>query len=319
MRGFWHGFEKRARGGFLKLSNDAFAKRSYGEKDIKNLDPHDHSEVWTAKIDGAHTVIKLTKGETPALYSHRVSKRTGTNIAYNEKLPHIKTPSPADGLLRGETYAVYSNGSSVHPDVVTALLNSGPAKSLELQKRLGIKTKTALIDVDHWNGQDMANAPFEAKREIMRQLVKHSPDFNLPATAETPKEKMRLLSQITSGAHPETKEGIVVHKKSEASKFYKAKMSNDHDVYVREIFHESPTKEGRPQGMAGGFSYSWEPSGPIVGKVGTGFDHKMKKEMADDPSKFIGRVALIRALDVSKNKVLMKPSFQGWHVDKNLD
>ena len=304
--------------GFLKIASD-FAKRSYGEREISALDPKLEGEAWTAKIDGAHTVIQLIKGEIPQLFSHRVSKKTGLQIPYNEKLPHITRKSPVTALLRGETYAVHKDGTAVHPDVVTALLNSGPARSRELQERLGIKTRTALIDVDQFEGKSMADESFAEKRKVMDLIVKKNPEFTLPATAWSPKQKQSLLDKITAGTHPETKEGIVVHKISEPGKFIKAKLSKDHDVYVRDIFMEEGTKASRPQGLAGGFRYSWEPDGPIVGKVGTGFDHALKREMASRPDAFLGRVAKVKALDVSKNKVLMKPSFQGWHVDKNLE
>jgi 8-oxo-dGTP pyrophosphatase MutT (NUDIX family) len=304
--------------GFLKIADD-FSKRPYGEREISALDPKLKGEIWTAKIDGAHTVIKLDKGEIPQLFSHRTSKKTGKPIPYNEKLPHIQRKSPFTGLLRGETYAVHRDGKAVHPDVVTALLNSGPAKSKELQERLGIKTRTALIDVDHFEGRPMANAPFSEKRKVMETIVKANPDFTLPATAVTQKAKESLLQKIMAGTHPETKEGIVVHQMETPSKFIKAKISKDHDVYVRDVFMEENTKASRPQGMAGGFRYSWEPEGPIIGKVGTGFNHDLKREMAQRPDAFIGRVAKVKALDVSKNKVLVKPSFLGWHVDKNLE
>ena len=71
--------------------------------------------------------------------------------------------------------------------------------------------------------------------------------------------------------------------------------------------------------MAGGFTYAWEPGGKTVGKVGTGFNHAMKEDMLKNPDKYIGKVALVKALDLSKNKVLVKPSFAGWHVDKNIE
>jgi len=44
----------------------------------------------------------------------------------------------------------------------------------------------------------------------------------------------------------------------------------------------------------------------------------MKEDMMRNPKDYIGRAAKVKALDISKNKVLVKPSFDGWHVEKNL-
>lgn len=303
---FWAGFEKRA---------SAYKKRSYGSIPIADLDPSRKDEVWSSKIDGSHAAVVLQPGAVPQLYSHRISKRTGKEISYNAKLPHIGRTTPFDALLRAEVFAVGKDRRAVHPDVVTSILNSGAEKSLDLQKREGYKTKAALIDVDTFNGKDMSSAPYVDKLKILKQVVKASPDFMLPAIAKTPKAKEKLLSAILAGTHPQTLEGLVVHR---GDKFLKAKISDDHDVYVRSIFNEEDVKPGRPA-MAGGFHYSWEPDGPVVGKVGTGFDHALKKDMAVNTENYVGQVARVKALAVSKNKVLMKPSFLGWHVDKNVN
>lgn len=307
MTPFWQGFQKRA--------ESAYEKRRYGEVMPENLDPERRDEVWTSKIDGAHTVVLMSKGHVPKLFSHRQSKKTGKPIEYTEKLPHISQSSPVSALVRGETYAVDKGGRAVHPDVVTQILNSGKERSLALQRSLGIKTKTALIDIDHWDGVDMKNAPFREKRRLMEQLAQSNKDFTVPDIAVTPNEKRNLFQKIKDGTHPETLEGVVIHR---GEKYLKGKLSKEHDVHIRDIFHEEGTKADR-QPMAGGFTYSWTEDGPVVGRVGTGFDHAMKKDMLKNPGKYVGKVARVRALAVSKNKVLMKPSFKMLHVEKNID
>jgi hypothetical protein len=292
-------------------------KPPYRTADIGKLDPSKPGEAWTAKIDGAHTVVELNKGKTPKLFSHRISKRTGKPIEYTGKLPHIKSKSPHTGILRGETYAVDSKGRAVHPDVVTSILNSGEARSKALQQAQGLITRTALIDVDKIDNKKSSHLSFAEKRKFMEEVAAKNPNFTLPSIAYTPLEKKKLLKEVKSGRHPETKEGLVVHQLDVGKPFAKAKITADHDVYVRRIFPEvSPT--GRKP-MAGGIEYSWEPGGEPVGKVGTGFDHAEKVDMLLNPEKYLGRCAKIKAHDVSKNKVLVKPSFIGWHVEKNLD
>lgn len=308
MNNFWTGFEKRS----------AKTKSVYRKMDINALDPFRENEVWSVKIDGAHTVTKLEKGKLPLLFSHRTSKRTGGLIPYTPKLPHITHKSPFNAQVRAETYAVDKRGRAVHPDVVTAMLNSGVEKSLELQKRLGIRTTTVLIDVDKFEGKDMTRAPYSDKRKVMEMIVAKNPDFHLPDTAFTAKDKASLLKKMLAKRHPQSREGLIVHDLySPERPFAKAKIIDHHDVYVTGIFHEEGVKPGR-KAMAGGFTYAWEPGGKPVGKIGTGFTHAMKLDMMKNPDSYVGRAAKVRALDVSKNKVLVKPSFDGWHVEKNL-
>lgn len=285
---------------------------------IADLDPNKDNEIWSAKIDGAHTIIKMEEGKLPLHFSHRISKKTNEPIEYTAKLQHIKTPSKFNAVIRGETYATTKNGKAVHPDVVTALLNSGLEKSLALQKNLGITTQTALIDVDKFNGKDMRKASYAEKRAVLEEIAKSNSDYHLPDTAYDAKSKAKLLKSIVGKTHHQTKEGIVVHDKNNPDRpFTKAKVIDHHDVYITGIFVEEGVKEGRKP-MAGGFTYAWSPSGKTVGKVGTGFNHKEKVDMMKNPNDYIGRVAKVKALDVSKNKVLIKPSFDGWHVEKNL-
>ena len=305
---FVTGFEKTA---YLE-------KRPYKSVAIENLDPHKEDEAWTAKIDGAHTIINMKKGKLPRLFSHRISKRTNEPIEYTQKLQHIKRKSPETAVLRGETFATDSAGKAVHPDTVTAMLNRGFDRSLELQKEKGIKTRVALIDVDKIGNKDVRGASFGFKRKFMEGLVKKNPDFMVPEAAYTAPEKIKLLDEIKSGKHPETKEGLITHSISQPEMpFGKAKITSDYDVYIRRIYKEEGKAGRKP--MAGGFEYAWEPGGDPVGRVGSGFDHAMKADMLKNPEDYIGRAARVKAHDLSRNKVLMKPSFLGWHVEKNID
>jgi len=306
---FWQGFEKQAA---------EKTKSVYHKIDINSLDPKKDQEIWSVKIDGAHTVTRMQRGKLPLLFSHRTSKKTGALIPYTPKLPHIKTPSPYNAEVRTETYAVDKSGRAVHPDVVVQILNSGVDKSLELQKRLGIKTTSALIDVDKFEGKDMRRAPYGEKRKVMEMIAKSNPDFHLPDTAFTSKEKESLLEMMLSKKHPQSKEGLVVHDLNSPERpFTKAKIIDESDVHVVGIFKEEGVKAGRKP-MAGGIIYSWDEGGKPVGKIGTGFNHAEKEDMLKNPDKYIGRVARVKALDLSKNKVLVKPSFSLWHVEKNL-
>ena len=219
--------------------------------------------------------------------------------------------------MRTEVFAE-RDGTAVHPDIVSAMLNRGVERSLDLQKELGIKTKTALIDVDSFQGKDMSGRPYKEKLKVLKMIARRNPDFILPDMASSKLKKEQLYKKMGEGLHPQSKEGLVVHNLNDPTRpFAKAKIIDHHDVYVTGIFKEKGVKQGR-KSMAGGFYYSWEPGGNPAGRVGTGFDHNMKEDMLRNPGKYIGRAAKVKALDVSKNKVLVKPSFDGWHIEKNI-
>lgn len=293
-------------------------KPKYKSKEISQLDPTDDKTVWTPKLDGAHTIINMREGKLPRLFSHRVSTITGNLIEYTPKLPHIKTPAKVEAIVRGETLAIGPNGKAVPPTTVTSILNSNVSKSLALQESQQLKTVTALIDLITFDGKSGRSMSYEKKREILEDIAKKHKDFFVPPIARTYEEKTKLLNEIISGEHPLTCEGIIEHDlKEKGMPFTKAKVTNDHDVFVRKIFKEEETKPGRAP-MAGGFWYSWDMDGPIVGKVGTGFSHILKSKLLSQPEKYIGRVAKVKAVDISKNKALIKPSFVDWHVEKNI-
>ena len=275
----------------------------------------DPNEVWTAKIDGAHSEALLKKGEKPEVYSYRVSKRTGESIPYTDKLPHLPEKSLVDAKVRMETYAVTPNGKAVKPEVMISILGSGADKSLDYQKQNNLRTRTALINIDEFAGKDVRNMPFETKRKLLEIIAKAHPEYNLPEMAVTPKEKYELYHSIQNKTHPQTEEGIVVHQ-LKSSNMAKFKFSTTHDVYVRKLYPEF-SESGRIP-MIGAIGYSHSPEGDIVGRVGSGFDFETKKDMYKNPGAYEGKVMRVTARGISPNNVLLKPSFAGWDIDKNI-
>ena len=125
----------------------------------------------------------------------------------------------------------------------------------------------------------------------------------------------KLVSDIGKGKHPLTTEGVVLRPLNVPGHPMKAKFRPDHDVHVREVFGATG-KDGMPLDRAGGFRYSHTPKGPIVGSVGTGFDHKLLKEMLNNPDNYVGRVAKVQAEQKYESGALGKASFMEWHLDK---
>jgi ATP-dependent DNA ligase len=161
----------------------------------------------------------------------------------------------------------------------------------------------------------MENAPFKEKLEVLRHVEKELPHvFHLPRLATTTKAKEDLVKKIQMGQVPETREGVVVWNLNESRPPAKAKFSAEHDVYVRDFF---PGK-GRLGGVAvGGFLFSHTPTGPIIGKVGTGLSDAQRRDMQERPEQYVGTVARVKAQEKFRSGALRAPSFQGWHLDKN--
>ena len=79
-----------------------------------------------------------------------------------------------------------------------------------------------------------------------------------------------------------------------------------HKVYVARIFG------GDTKNSAGGFYYSWGPTGKIKGRVSAGIDPETLNDMAKNPKKYLGRLAKVVALEKNRKKKLLQPEFRGW-------
>ena len=96
----------------------------------------------------------------------------------------------------------------------------------------------------------------------------------------------------------------------------KAKLKEEHDVYIRKIFGG---ERAYKKDMAGGFEYSHTPNGPIVGKVGTGFSERIRRDMWENPDKYTGLIAKVNAQEKFESGALRAPSFQMLHLDNPGD
>jgi ATP-dependent DNA ligase len=277
----------------------------------------DPNNIVMPKLDGAHTLIHLEKGQVPRVISYREpkKKRPGGVIEHTHKVPSVlkkKVPAGLGGLvLRGETIGMKRSGRPVTGEETGGLLNSSVWRSRKDQRRKGIELKQFIFDVARYRGRDATDLPYKKKLEILGQVEKEIPALRIPPIARTGGEAAQLLKRIGAGKEKLTTEGVVIWP-LEGGRPIRVKFRDDHDVYVREIFPE----EGKRGRMAGGFTYSHTPTGPIVGKVGTGMKHALKRQMIEDPESYIGRVAKVSAERKTKTGALTKPSFEEWHLDK---
>lgn len=293
-------------------------------KETKIGDPRIHTDdfVFSAKIDDAHNLFYFPKAGAPIrVVSYRASKRSGGGIIeHTHKVPGlaegVATPEGLGGtILRGGLYAISpSSGSATPASGLASLLNSDVWKSREKQQELGGLTPV-LYDVVQYKGRKMESAPYAEKLKILREVEEKLPDhFHLPRMAYGEAAKRKMVEDMRAGLLPETKEGIVAWNLREGTPPFKAKFTTDHDVYIRGFFPGEGKYKDRG---VGGFFYSYEPEGPIVGRVGTGLTDAQRSHMHTVPSAYIGTVARVKAQERFPSGALRAPSFDGYHLDKN--
>jgi hypothetical protein len=296
------------------------SKPKYKETPIEKVDVNDDRFLLSAKIDDAHNLFLLPTGQTVRAISYRRGKRRGV-IEHTHKVPTlmdgVRTPKELGGtILRGGLYARNPKTEEATPtkDLVT-LLNSNVWKSRERQKELGPLIPT-LYDVVQYRGKNVEHAPYLEKMRIIDRVRKALPKvFETPEVAYTPEEKQYLLDRIIKRDLPETTEGVVLwNVKEPDQKPIKAKILTDFDVYIRDFFPGKGQYEGKG---VGGFFFSHTEDGPISGRVGTGLSRAQRVDMYENPEKYFGTVARVKAQEKFPSEALRAPAFKGFHLDKN--
>lgn len=297
------------------------SKPKYKEIEPDAIDVTKNDQLMLAKIDGAHNTFRLDAGKPLRIFSYRPTERATGIIEHTHRFVpglQVRVPKTLDGLvLRGELFASDPITGRAREAVETgAVLNSGVWKSRETQQHSPLRA--VIFDVARQDGKNVESLPYTEKLKILQKVHETLPILELPPMAQTAKEKINLLNRIRTGQEPITREGVVLWP-MEGGTPIKAKFRPDHDVFVRQVFSE----KGERDDLAGGFEYSWTPRGKIVGRVGTGLNHDLKRDMLEHPEKYIGRVARVRAEAVYRDKTnpkkpgaLRAPSFQNWHLDK---
>lgn len=294
------------------------SKPQYKEIRPEQVNFSDVGEVMTPKLDGAHVLVDMKGPGAPMrVYSYRPTERQTGVIEHTFKFPdfqkHTTTPATKNTLIRAELWGS-KDGKAIPSEELGGLLNAGVLRSRKMQEEKGVQLRLTGIDVVKHKGRNYANKTFDQKLNALREITRGSKGVvELPPVARTEEEKRKLLVDIERGRLPETKEGVILHRIDGVAPPTKVKFKPQHDVYVREVFDKP---RGAARGHAGGFAYSMEPDGPIVGRVGTGFSHSTRKDMLENPDKYVGRVAKVKSQGPFRSGALRAPSFDEWHIDK---
>lgn len=288
------------------------------EKIEKLFDP---KYMVQEKMDGASALIHLlgdrieavsyrvAKGGHPIIHTFRVFGPAGAKTS-------VKIPPELQGtILRGEVYGTKGK-EVIPPQQLGGLLNASVQRSLEKQKELGIDLKVMPFDIVRHGKETVPPLSLSAEERMnrLREIVKHLPQnkFRLPETAQTPLEAKSLVETIKRRMHPRTQEGVIAWPREAGKAPVKAKFTPEADVWVKNIFPGGGKLTGSG---AGGFEYSLSPTGPVVGRVGTGFSDEVRREMLADPEGWLNRMARIRAQDKFPSGAYRAPAFIALHED----
>ena len=287
-------------------------KSSYKKVTDKDLEKYTKSDRYSMepKIDGAHNLLVLEKNKQPKVFSYRKSKKTETGVIdHTWKFPELlgtKTPKGTEGIYRGEVYATHRGGQMASVYDLAGILNSNTNNALDRMERKNIKLRMAVF------GKHGNQSNEDKNRSISKVVSELKGPFENIERAETEEDKRKMLQSIRHKTHEKTKEGVIVvdNKTGIPMKF---KLRPDYDVHIRKIFEGKGKYKGK---AAGGFYYSITPHGPIVGKVGTGFSDKIRKDMFENKTNYVSRVATLNAMGRNKSGALREASFVRMHLDK---
>jgi ATP-dependent DNA ligase len=280
------------------------------EHKLKNLQPNEEVQ---AKLDGALNFLNIRDGKLEML-SHRTSKMTGKPVVQTERFfgrrPHVEIPKHLNNAVLLAEVLGEKDGKNISAAELSGLLNSTVENSLKTQKEKGIKLKGVLFDID-----ERGDKTYQERKELLKEYLKHLPKnkFTIAQGTNIPGDAKKLYKQISKGEHPDTKEGVVVHTPKEVLKW---KAMPESDVHIHSFF---PAEKGsKYDGNAvGGFRYSNEAGGPVVGRVGSGIDDAMRKLMHEHPEWFLHRIAKIKSQEKHQSGAHRAPVFLGLHEDKS--
>lgn len=266
----------------------------------------------SSKIDGAHMTVHF--GDRVEVFSQQPSV-TGELVNHSYVFG-VDEPVPASlkgTKVRAEAFAV--KGKTVLPNrELAGLLNSSPGEVLRRMKDEGIQLVLAPIKMIADKGKPVDAAPYKDHIRMMSVVAKQAPGhWMMPDIAITLEDKKKLAEKIRTGKHPLTEEGMVAWPLKEVgARPTKLKYVDHFQVYIQDVY--PMMSGGKPTELAGGFWYSLTPSGPSVGKVGTGFSDVLRKEMWEGRKDLKGRKVVIESLGRFPSGAYRAPSFVSFHL-----
>jgi ATP-dependent DNA ligase len=253
--------------------------------------------VAEEKIDGSRYVLYIAcdpyerrSGNT--LLSRRVSTVDLKHVDRTDNVPHI-TGIEYEGLdgtvLDGEIVAENFLGTN-------SVMNSSPAEAVRKQKSSGL-LKYRVFDIKAFRGKDIRKLPLEKRRKVLIEVVSRMNNPHITVIEQVTVNLEGFFNKIVNAGG----EGIIVKDIRQAYGVGWSKWKKSYDVScVISGFKEG---DGKYKGSIGSIALSVYHEGRLI-EIGfaSGFDDKIRHDIAKNPKKYIGRVVDIFAQEIQDSK-----------------
>lgn len=280
--------------------------------------------VAEPKMDGSRYVMYLgCSPYTPnqnALLSRRESAIDGKYVNKTDNVPHFFTDTISD--LKGTVL----DGEIQADDFLAtnSIMNSSPRLAIEKQNTVG-KVKYYVFDILYYCGTDVRTKPLSERRKIMEYVVTvmNNPDVKLiEQYTTTEKDFTKLFNEITSSGG----EGLIIKDSRRAYGAGWSKMKKSYDISC--VISGFKAGTGKYAAGVGSIALSvYDDSGELT-EIGfaSGFDDKMRADMAKYPNKYLNRVVDVFAQEIQDSKKskstvgrLRHPTFHRLRDDVNAE
>lgn len=251
------------------------------------------------KIDGAAALaVLLRKG----IDVYGVNKdKYGQPIKYTNHIGGLRDISIPKDLV-GKTLRVEVSGRQgnkpIKANTLAGLLNASLQKNIETRKQRNIQLYLTALALS--KGKDIYDKA--AVNDIVSRLNSEKL-VGLPQIT-TRQQLAKHIALMRKGKHPLTQQGVIVQQQGKRP--VKAKLQNDYDVQIKDIF----PAETKDQPRAGGFTYTLPGQKEQLGRVGTGFTHQQLREMLRNPEFYKGKLAKITAMSQYPSGAFRAPVFK---------
>ena len=270
--------------------------------------------VASVKHDGANFFMTVGEDGSLRYFSRRPSVKGGFPER-TAQLPHLtdkKLPQYAGNVYNIElVHTGHSSGGREDHPKLSGILNSLPEKSIKSQEEEG-PVRAILLNVIH----PKINT-YGEKLEHMQDVANafHKPEILKPVSVKIGRDNIHALIDSTKKMG---QEGVIVTsltKPENENVRVKVKHVNTWNLKISRINQEYDI-QGNPKESAGSVTVV-DSTGREVADVGTGFSRDLRKEIWDNPKKWINKPIQVKARNPSRNK-LLAPVYNG-ESDGSMD
>lgn len=258
--------------------------------------------IASKKYDGAHFYLEFDHSGRPRFISRRESVKPGVGYPdRTEKLPHLASivlPSKAGHVYNVELIHTgqTKDATESHP-AISGILNSLPEKAIFTQTSTG-PVRAVIIDV--------VNPKLDTFREKITEINSLVNEAGKPDIMFAPEfiHGIRDINNLIKNTESSGDEGIIVTSGSipeNNNVRIKIKHRNTYNLRVGKILQEFDIK-GNPKKSAGALAL-YDRTGTYVGNVGTGFTRDLRKEIYNNPHKFLDKIIQVVAMKPTAHKI----------------